>query len=278
MLLRNHGTLAVGGNVGECFVKLYFLERACQAQIMALSAGDQLNRPPQGAAELAAEQGGVGLKLAANLLAWPALKRKAYRLDPSCFAASARASFRRFRQSVVKPSWAWNVGIHGRPHSLGNLEPVLGANTGLEDYFGWIADNFDPSISWADLAWVREQWPGPIVIKGILDPDDARDAIKHGADGIVVSNHGGRQLDGAVSTARALPAIASAVAGKIPVWSTAASVPAWMSSGCWRWAPTSCCLAAHGPMRWRLAEKRAWRICSIWSILKCARPWPSPDA
>jgi len=82
MLLRNHGTLAVGANVGECFLKLYFIERACQAQIMALSAGDQINRPPQGAAELAAEQGGVGLKMAANLLAWPALKRKAYRLDP----------------------------------------------------------------------------------------------------------------------------------------------------------------------------------------------------
>ena len=83
MLLRNHGTMAVGGNVGECFLKLYFIERACQAQIMALSAGDALNRPPQGAAELAAQQGGVGLKMAANLLAWPALKRKAYRLDPS---------------------------------------------------------------------------------------------------------------------------------------------------------------------------------------------------
>ena len=83
MLLRNHGTLSVGANVGECFVKLYFIERACQAQIMALSAGDRLSRPPQGAAELAAEQGSVGLKMAANLLAWPALKRKAYRLDPS---------------------------------------------------------------------------------------------------------------------------------------------------------------------------------------------------
>ena len=83
MLLRNHGTLAVGGNVGECFIKLYFLERACQAQIMALSAGDKLNNPPQGTPELAAEQGGVGLKVAANLLAWPALLRKAYRLDPN---------------------------------------------------------------------------------------------------------------------------------------------------------------------------------------------------
>ncbi len=83
MLLRNHGTLAVGTNVGECFVKLYFIERACAAQVMALSAGDRISHPPQGAAELAGQQGGVGLKMAANLLAWPALLRKAYRLDPS---------------------------------------------------------------------------------------------------------------------------------------------------------------------------------------------------
>jgi ribulose-5-phosphate 4-epimerase/fuculose-1-phosphate aldolase len=83
MILRNHGTLAVGKNVGECFVRLYFLERACQAQIMALSAGDQVNNPPQGSPELTAQQGQIGVSLAANLLAWPALKRKAYRLDPS---------------------------------------------------------------------------------------------------------------------------------------------------------------------------------------------------
>jgi ribulose-5-phosphate 4-epimerase/fuculose-1-phosphate aldolase len=83
MLLRNHGTLAVGKNVGECFVRLYFLERACQAQIMALSAGDEINNPPQGSPEITAQQGQVGVALAANLLAWPALKRKAYRLDPS---------------------------------------------------------------------------------------------------------------------------------------------------------------------------------------------------
>ena len=83
MLLRNHGTLAVGKTVGECFVKLYFLERACQAQVMALAAGDSINNPPQGSPEVTAEQGAAGLSVAANLLAWPALKRKAYRLDPS---------------------------------------------------------------------------------------------------------------------------------------------------------------------------------------------------
>jgi ribulose-5-phosphate 4-epimerase/fuculose-1-phosphate aldolase len=82
MILRNHGTLAVGKTVGECFVKLYFLERACQAQVMALSAGSDVSMPPQGAPEVTAEQGAMGLNVAANLLAWPALKRKAYRLDP----------------------------------------------------------------------------------------------------------------------------------------------------------------------------------------------------
>ena len=83
MILRNHGTLAVGKTIGECFVKLYFLERACQAQVMALSAGEDVNLPPQGSPEITAQQGAMGLTVAANLLAWPALKRKAYRLDPS---------------------------------------------------------------------------------------------------------------------------------------------------------------------------------------------------
>jgi ribulose-5-phosphate 4-epimerase/fuculose-1-phosphate aldolase len=83
MILRNHGTLAIGKTVGECFVRLYFLERACEAQIMALSAGENVNHPPQGAPEIAAQQGTAGIAMAANLLAWPALKRKAYRLDPA---------------------------------------------------------------------------------------------------------------------------------------------------------------------------------------------------
>ena len=83
MLLRNHGTLSVGATVGEAFIRIYFLERACQAQIMALSAGEAINHPPQGTPEIAAEQGAQGLKLAAQFLAWPALLRKAYRLDPN---------------------------------------------------------------------------------------------------------------------------------------------------------------------------------------------------
>ncbi|MBS7700712.1 MULTISPECIES: FMN-dependent L-lactate dehydrogenase LldD [unclassified Chelatococcus] len=127
------------------------------------------------------------------------------------------ANIRRIWQAVTHPSWALDVGLKGKPHDLGNISTYLGKPTGLEDYIGWLGSNFDPSISWKDLEWIREFWKGHMVIKGILDPDDARDAISFGADGIVVSNHGGRQLDGVLSTARALPVIADAVQGKIKV-------------------------------------------------------------
>ncbi|MEN8281242.1 FMN-dependent L-lactate dehydrogenase LldD [Acinetobacter gerneri] len=125
------------------------------------------------------------------------------------------AAMRRYMQSCFHPHWAWNVGLMGRPHDLGNISKYLGKPTGLEDYIGWLGNNFDPSISWKDLEWIREFWDGPMVIKGILDPEDAKDAVRFGADGIVVSNHGGRQLDGVLSTTRALPPIADAVKGDI---------------------------------------------------------------
>ncbi len=127
------------------------------------------------------------------------------------------AAMRRYFQSVMHPQWAWDVGLNGRPHDLGNISAYLGKPTGLEDYIGWLGNNFDPSISWKDLDWIREYWDGPMVIKGILDPEDAKDAVRFGADGIVVSNHGGRQLDGVLSSARALPPIADAVKGEIKI-------------------------------------------------------------
>lgn len=124
---------------------------------------------------------------------------------------------RRYLQAVFHPRWAWDVGVNGRPHDLGNVSKYLGKPTGLEDYIGWLGANFDPSISWQDLEWIRDFWQGSMVIKGILDPDDARDAVRFGADGVVVSNHGGRQLDGVLSTTRALPAIADAVQGDLSI-------------------------------------------------------------
>jgi L-lactate dehydrogenase (cytochrome) len=124
---------------------------------------------------------------------------------------------RRVWQGVTHPSWAWDVGIHGRPHQLGNVAPVLGKNTGLEDFFAWMRNNFDPTVNWRDLDFIRQTWDGPLIIKGILDVEDAREAAAVGADGIVVSNHGGRQLDGVPSTARALPPIADAVGERLMV-------------------------------------------------------------
>ena len=128
-----------------------------------------------------------------------------------------RAALRRFGQALTHPRWAWDVGVRGKPHDLGNISVYRGHPTGLADYIGWLGSNFDPSISWKDLEWIREFWKGPMVIKGILDADDARDAVSFGADGIVVSNHGGRQLDGVLSTARALPQIADAVQGDLKI-------------------------------------------------------------
>jgi L-lactate dehydrogenase (cytochrome) len=132
-------------------------------------------------------------------------------------ARAAGAGLRRTMQLLSRPGWLWDVGVNGRPHSLGNLEPILGRSAPLSDFQTWIHRNFDPSVTWKDIEWVRKQWDGTLIIKGLLDPEDVRQALDSGADGIVVSNHGGRQLDGALSTARALPRIADAVAGRMPV-------------------------------------------------------------
>lgn len=142
-----------------------------------------------------------------------------YRDYRSGLAGSAGfgGAVRRAFQGALRPRWAWDVGLKGRPHTLGNVAPVLAGKTGIEDFFAWMRGNFDPSISWRDLAFIRSEWAGPLIIKGVLDPEDAREAVRLGADGIVVSNHGGRQLDGVLSSARALPAIAAAVGDDLTV-------------------------------------------------------------
>jgi L-lactate dehydrogenase (cytochrome) len=129
--------------------------------------------------------------------------------DPHSGLSGPNAPLRRFAQALMHPRWAMDVGLLGRPHSLGNISSVLGAKSGLNDFIGWLSKNFDPSVTWKELGWIREHWDGKLIIKGILDPDDAAEAIALGADGLIVSNHGGRQLDGVVSSARALPDIAA---------------------------------------------------------------------
>jgi L-lactate dehydrogenase (cytochrome) len=128
------------------------------------------------------------------------------------------ARTRRVLQAMTKPGWTLDVGLRGRPHDLGNISKYLGRATGLRDYVGWLGKNIDPSITWSDLEWIRDFWKGPLILKGILDPQDAKDAVRFGANGIVVSNHGGRQLDGALSTVKALPTIADAVGNDLEVF------------------------------------------------------------
>jgi len=115
------------------------------------------------------------------------------------------------------PRWVLDVGVRGKPHIFGNLEQVVpGARTPMA-FRRWVDKQFDPSVTWDDIAWVRSLWDGKLVVKGVLDPDDARLAVDAGVDGIVVSNHGGRQLDTVPSTARALPDVVDAVGDQVEV-------------------------------------------------------------
>lgn len=132
-------------------------------------------------------------------------------------APGLRGDVRRFLQALTHPRWAFDVGLMGRPHTLGNVAPVLNGKSGIEDFLGWMKNNFDPSSSWKDLDFIRSEWDGPLIIKGLLDVEDAKEAAAMGANAIVVSNHGGRQLDGVAAAARALPPIVDSVADQLTV-------------------------------------------------------------
>ncbi len=121
-------------------------------------------------------------------------------------------------QGVTHPAWVWDLYMGGLPHTLGSVQDAIPGGKRVNDFLSWIAKNFDRSVTWADLDFVRQNWDGPIVIKGVLDPDDARDAVKAGAQGLIVSNHGGRQLDGVKSSISALPRIADAVGGDLDLF------------------------------------------------------------
>jgi L-lactate dehydrogenase (cytochrome) len=112
--------------------------------------------------------------------------------------------------------WAWDVALRGRPLRFGNLESATQLR-GLFEQLQWTTAQIDPSVTWKDLEWVRRAWKGALVLKGVLDVEDARAAVSSGADGIVVSNHGGRQLDSAPASLEVLPAIAAAVGERTEV-------------------------------------------------------------
>src|SRR5713226_7330137 len=131
-------------------------------------------------------------------------------------AVPPRLTFGTFLDVLSKPSWALNV-LRGRRKSFGNLEGRIPDANSLTTLSQWIAGQFDPTLSWKDVEWVKNLWGGKLVLKGILDAEDAKIAASSGADAIVVSNHGGRQLDGTASSIRALPEVVNAVGGRIEV-------------------------------------------------------------
>ena len=132
-------------------------------------------------------------------------------------ARGARATLLKARQVLARPGWMWDVALRGRPLNFGNLtEQVPGARD-LEAFWAWVNAQFDTSVTWRDIEWLRGHWKGRVLLKGILDAEDARAALSAGADGIVVSNHGGRQLDSVASSISKLPVIVQAVGARTEV-------------------------------------------------------------
>ncbi len=131
-------------------------------------------------------------------------------------AVPPRLTWRNACDVATKPAWALGM-LRARRRTFGNLQGRLPGPQGLKTLSTWISEQFDPTASWRDVAWVRSQWPGKLAVKGIMDAEDARRAADLGADAVVVSNHGGRQLDGAPSTISVLPQVAAALQGRCEV-------------------------------------------------------------
>jgi L-lactate dehydrogenase (cytochrome) len=127
-----------------------------------------------------------------------------------------KLTFANFFDIASKPAWLWRV-LRAPSRSFGNLAGQIGGADSVLTLAQWIAQQFDPTLCWRDLDWIRELWPGKLIVKGVLDPGDAEIAAKAGVDAVVVSNHGGRQLDGAPASIRVLPYVVDAVAGRSEV-------------------------------------------------------------
>ncbi len=132
-------------------------------------------------------------------------------------AGTARARWLKAADLLCHPRWLWDVGMRGKPHVFGSLTTQVPGVGDLDGFKAWVDSQFDPSVTWRDIDWLRAHWPGTLLLKGVLEVGDARAAVATGAQGIVVSNHGGRQLDGVAATADKLPAIVQAVGAQTEV-------------------------------------------------------------
>ncbi len=124
---------------------------------------------------------------------------------------------RRAWDGMTHLPWVWDVWLNGRPHVFGNIAPAVPGARSVEGFWPWVRGSMDNALTWSHIDWIRENYPGKVILKGVQDVEDARQAVRSGFDGLVVSNHGGRQLDGGVSSISALPRIADAVGDDITV-------------------------------------------------------------
>lgn len=149
-------------------------------------------------------------------LAVPGLRQRDFR--NGMVGGGLRGKLSKAAALATSPFWLWDVGINGKPHSLGSLSGQVANPNELEAYRAWVEAQMDPSVTWDDIRWLRDQWQGKLLIKGVLEADDALAATDCGADGVIVSNHGGRQLDGVASSISKLPAVAAAIDGRCEVY------------------------------------------------------------
>ncbi|MFZ4550224.1 MAG: L-lactate dehydrogenase [Aquabacterium sp.] len=132
-------------------------------------------------------------------------------------AGGMKAALIKAHGVLSHPHWLWDVAMRGQPLSFGNLTDQVPGARDMDAFKAWVDSQFDPRVTWDDIAWLRDRWPGTLLLKGILDVADAQAAVRAGVQGLIVSNHGGRQLDGVMSTAAKLPAIVQAVGAQTEV-------------------------------------------------------------
>ncbi len=132
-------------------------------------------------------------------------------------SAPPKMTLKNIANIATKPRWAMGM-LRTRRHNFGNIVGHVSGVDNMGSLSQWTTSQFDPSLSWEDVAWVKEQWGGKLILKGVMDPEDAYMAVKSGADALIVSNHGGRQLDGAPAALDALPGIVAAVGDDIEIW------------------------------------------------------------